>query len=66
MTHRIFGASVLVVLALLAAGGTSPAIARPGSIEAMVTDQTGKPVLDAVVSLMPLGGPRRHSARHRR
>ena len=57
MTHRIFGASVLVVLALFAAGGTPPAIARPGSIEAVVTDQTGKPVLDAVVSLMPLGGP---------
>jgi plastocyanin len=57
MTRRIFGASLLVVVALFATGGPLPAMARPGSIEAVVTDQTGKPLPDAVVSLMPLGGP---------
>ena len=56
MTRRIFGASLLVGLALFAAGGT-PAIARPGSVEAVVTDQSGKPLPDAVVSLTPASGP---------
>jgi plastocyanin len=57
MTHRSTLASLLSVLALLAAGGRGPALARAPSVEASVTDQSGKPVLDAVVTLMPVGGP---------
>jgi plastocyanin len=57
MIRRAFGAPLLIALALLVAGGPPPASARPGSVEATVTDQAGKPVPDAVVSLTPLGGP---------
>ncbi|HUK64417.1 MAG TPA: hypothetical protein VLV15_13820, partial [Dongiaceae bacterium] len=57
MIRSGFGAPLLVALALLVVGGTAPAVARPGGVEAVVTDQAGQPVPDAVVTLMPLGGP---------
>jgi plastocyanin len=57
MTRRRSLAALLSALALLVAGGTGPAIARAPSVEATVTDQSGKPVLDAVVTLTPVGGP---------
>jgi len=47
----------LIALALLAAGGAPLAVARAGNVDAMVTDEAGKPVVDAVVSLTPLGAP---------
>jgi len=56
MRRRPSVASRLIALALLVAGGTGPAIARATSVEAVVTDQAGKPVVDAVVTLMPVGG----------
>src|SRR5262245_35051226 len=57
MLRRETLAFLLIAPALLAAGGTGPAIARAPSVEATVTDQSGKPVLDAVVTLTPVGGP---------
>jgi plastocyanin len=57
MSRRAGGALLLLVLALLATGGTPPASARGGHVEAIVKDQDGKPVVDAVVSMTPAGGP---------
>jgi len=57
MTRRSSLTSLLSAVALLAAGGIGPAIARAPSVDATVTDQSGKPVLDAVVTLTSLGGP---------
>ena len=48
---------LLAVLACSPPAARGGASARPGSIEAVVTDQTGKPVVDAVVSLTPVGIP---------
>jgi len=57
MTRRSSLTALLGAVALLAAGGTGPAVARAPSVDATVTDQSGKPVLDAVVTLTPLEGP---------
>jgi plastocyanin len=57
MTRPPSLAALLIALALLVAGGTGRAIARAPSVEATVTDQSAKLVLDAVVMLTPLGGP---------
>ena len=56
MRRRLPAASLLMVLALLVAGGMRLASARAPGVEAVVTDQSGKPVLDAVVALVPVGG----------
>ena len=56
MSRRAVGALLLLVLALLATGATPPASARGGHVEAIVKDQDGKPVVDAVVSLTSAGG----------
>ena len=53
MSRRAVGALLLLVLALLVTGTTPPASARGGHVEAIVKDQDGKPVVDAVVSLTP-------------
>jgi plastocyanin len=56
MRRRAPTAALLIALVLLVAGGTRLASARPPGVEAVVTDQSGKPVLDAVVALVPVGG----------
>ena len=50
-------AALLTGLTLIAAGGFGEAQARSGPVEAVVTDEKGKPVEDAVVSLTSLGAP---------
>ena len=55
MRRRAPTAALLIALALLVAGGTRLASARAPGVEAVVTDQSGKPVLDAVVALVPVG-----------
>ena len=56
MSRRGVGALLLLALALLVTGGTPPVSARAGTVEAIVRDQGGKPVVDAVVSLTPSDG----------
>jgi plastocyanin len=56
MRRRPSVAPLLVALAVLVAGGTGAAIARAPGVDAVVTDQAGKPVVDAVVTLTPVGG----------
>jgi plastocyanin len=55
MSRWAFGAPLLIVLPWLVTSGAPPASARAGSVEAMVKDQGGKPVADAVVSLTLVG-----------
>jgi len=48
---------LILALAVLVAGAVSAsALAPAGALEATVTDETGGPVADAVVSLAPVGG----------
>jgi plastocyanin len=57
MRRRLAVAVLLALTALFAARAGVRAQARPGPVEAMVTDDKGKPIEDAVVSLMSLGTP---------
>ena len=57
MTRRRLGAALSLVLALGVISRTGPALARAGRVETTVTDQSGKPIADAVVSLTPSSGP---------
>jgi len=54
MTRRVV-AALLVLTALIVASGPVNADARSGPFEAIVTDEKGKPVPDAVVSLTAVG-----------
>ena len=54
--RRLTVTVLLAVVALLAARAGVKAQARPGPVEATVTDDKGKPIEDAVVSVMSLGG----------
>ncbi len=54
--HPVLAPS-LIALALLAAGGARLALARSGNVDAVVTDEAGKPVADAVVLLTLVGAP---------
>jgi plastocyanin len=57
MRRRLAVAVLLALTTLFAARAGVRAQARPGPVEAMVTDDKGKPIEDAVVSLMSLGTP---------
>ena len=58
MRRRLSAHPCCVALAVLAAGGTAAGDRAPGQpSRRVVTDQSGKPVLDAVVSLTRLAGP---------
>ena len=57
MRRRLAVAGLLVLCALFAARAGVRAQARLGAVEAMVTDDKGKPIEDAVVSLMTFGTP---------
>ena len=56
MSRRLVAAALVVVLALLLLRW-SPALSAGGGVEVVVTDDKGKPVADAVVSLTPTSGP---------
>ena len=57
MNRRLAGTALLALAALFTARGGVSAQPRGGLVEATVTDEKGKPIEDAVVSLMPLGAP---------
>ncbi len=58
MTRRLAVAGLLALLTVVFAGrGGVRAQAPGGPIEATVADEKGKPIEDAVVSLIPLGAP---------
>jgi plastocyanin len=57
MIRRVAGAALLVLSVLVAGRVDVTAQASTGSVESVVTDDKGKPIGDAVVSLMPLGTP---------
>jgi plastocyanin len=56
MTRPLLGAGILVVLACMVVR-LSPAQSVNGSVEAVVNDDRGKPVADAVVSVTPVAAP---------
>jgi len=55
--HALVAAAVVAVAALLAARAGVQAQGRAGPVEASVTDDKGKPIEDAVVSLISPGAP---------
>jgi len=57
MRRRAAIAALPTLLALIVASAAVKAQARSGPIEAVVTDERGKPVADAVVTLASLGMP---------
>jgi plastocyanin len=57
MRRRVSVVALLSAVLWLVAAGSGPAIARAPRVEATVTDQSGKAVVDAVVTLTPVGGP---------
>jgi plastocyanin len=57
VNRRLAGAALVVLTALFIARGGVSAQSPPGLVEAMVTDEKGKPIEDAVVSLISLGAP---------
>jgi plastocyanin len=57
MRRRSAIAALLTLLALIVASAAVKAQARSGPVEAVVTDERGKPVADAVVTLTSLGTP---------
>jgi plastocyanin len=56
MTRPLLGAGLVVVLACMVVR-LSPAQSVNGSVEAVVNDDRGKPVADAVVSVTPAAAP---------
>lgn len=57
MKHALIAAAVVAVAALLAVRAGVQAQGRAGPVEASVTDDKGKPIEDAVVSLIAPGAP---------
>ncbi len=57
MRRRLAVAVLLVLWALFAARAGVRAQPRPGAVEAMVTDDKGRPIEGAVVSVMTFGAP---------
>ena len=57
MRRRAAIAALLTLLALIVASAAVKAQARSGPIEAVVTDERGKPVADAIVTLTSPGTP---------
>jgi plastocyanin len=57
VNRRLAGAALLALTALFTARGGVTAQPRGGLVEATVADEKGKPIEDAVVSLVPLGAP---------